>query len=50
MNEDANARADGSDVFLSPLQDFKDEMTKAGLEEKVVYLARGEAYSFMVRE
>jgi hypothetical protein len=38
------------DVFLSPLQDFKDEMTKAGLDPNVVYLDRGEAYSFTVRE
>jgi hypothetical protein len=39
-----------ADVFLSPLQDFKDEMTKAGLDPNVVYLDRGEAYSFTVRE
>jgi L-ascorbate metabolism protein UlaG (beta-lactamase superfamily) len=39
-----------ADVFLSPLQDFKDEMTKAGLDPNVVYLGRGEAYSFAVRE
>jgi hypothetical protein len=39
-----------TDVFLSPLQDFKDEMTKAGLDPNVVYLDRGEAYGFTVRE
>ena len=38
------------DVFLSPLSDFKDEMKKAGLDEKVVYLDRGDAFHFKVRE
>jgi len=41
---------DDYDVFLSPLSDFKDEMKKAGLDEKVVYLDRGDAFHFKVRE
>jgi hypothetical protein len=36
-------------VFLSPLQDFKDAMEKAGLNANVVYLDRGDAYKFAVR-
>ena len=36
------------DVFLSPLSDFKAEMEKAGLSEKVVYLDRGDGYKFKV--
>jgi len=37
------------DVFVSPLSEFKDEMKKAGLEEKVVYLDRGDAFHFKVQ-
>ena len=37
------------DVFLSPLKDFKDEISKAGLDNKVVYLDRGDAFHFNVR-
>ncbi len=37
------------DVFLSPLSDFKAEVTKAGLDEKIVYLARGDEFKFEVR-
>lgn len=37
------------DVFLSPLKDFKDEIAKAGLDDKVVYLDRGDAFHFNVR-
>lgn len=40
---------DDYDLFLSPLSDFKDEVEKAGLKEKVVYLERGEEYKFEVR-
>lgn len=39
---------DDYDVFLSPLSDFKKEVEKAGLEDKVVYLERGEEYRFQV--
>jgi len=35
---------DDYDVFLSPLDDFKKEMEKAGLSEKVAYLARKDMY------
>lgn len=37
------------DVFLSPLADFKAEMTKAGFDDKVVYLDRGDQFEFEVR-
>jgi len=40
---------DDYDVFLSPLSDFKAEMTKAGLDDKVVYLDRGDAFEFQVQ-
>ncbi|KAK6381388.1 hypothetical protein LTS17_004445 [Exophiala oligosperma] len=40
---------DDYDVFLSPLDDFKAEITKAGLDEKVVYLDRGDRFDFRVR-
>ena len=36
-------------VFLSPLSDFKDQVDKAALQKKVVYLDRGEQYVFSVR-
>lgn len=38
------------DVFASPLQDFKKEVEKAGLEGKVVYLDRGEKFEFTVEK
>jgi L-ascorbate metabolism protein UlaG (beta-lactamase superfamily) len=41
---------DDYDVFASPLDDFKMEVEKAGLEDKVVYLDRGERFKFTVRE
>jgi len=41
---------DDYDAFLSPLSDFKDAMTKAGLSEKVVYLDRGDEFKFHVSE
>jgi len=41
---------DDYDVFMSPLSDFKEEVQKAGLLEKVVYLDRGEEYQFEVRK
>ncbi|KAI1345258.1 Metallo-hydrolase/oxidoreductase [Xylariaceae sp. FL0016] len=40
---------DDYDVFMSPLQDFKDSIDEAGLEDQVVYLERGEQYRFKVR-
>ncbi|KDQ62694.1 hypothetical protein JAAARDRAFT_171259 [Jaapia argillacea MUCL 33604] len=40
---------DDYDVFLSPLKDFQEQMTKAGLDKKVVYLDRGEGYKFAVK-
>jgi L-ascorbate metabolism protein UlaG (beta-lactamase superfamily) len=39
---------DDYDVFLSPLSDFKKEISQAGLEDRVVYLNRGESYHFTV--
>jgi L-ascorbate metabolism protein UlaG (beta-lactamase superfamily) len=36
------------DVFKSPLEDFKLAATKAGLSEKIVYLAHGETYNFQI--
>ena len=38
------------DVFLSPLEDFKAEVEKAGLQEKTVYLDRGDDFRFEVRQ
>lgn len=40
---------DDYDLFLSPLEDFKREVEKAGLSEKVVYLDRKDMYRFEVR-
>ncbi|KEY66024.1 hypothetical protein S7711_06932 [Stachybotrys chartarum IBT 7711] len=40
---------DDYDVFMSPLEDFKKEVEKAGFEKGVVYLDRGEAYGFTVK-
>ncbi|KAI5846779.1 beta-lactamase superfamily domain-containing protein [Tricharina praecox] len=40
---------DDYDVFLSPLSDFKAAVTAAGLDEKVVYLDRGDAFGFEVK-
>ena len=39
---------DDYDLFLSPLSDFKTEMSKAGLDDKVVYLDRGDEFAFQV--
>ena len=41
---------DDYDVFLSPLEDFKRAVAEAGLDEKVVYLDRGDEYRFCVEE
>lgn len=41
---------DDYEVFASPLDDFKMEVKKAGLEDKVVYLDRGDRFEFTVRE
>lgn len=38
------------DVFLSPLSDFKKEMSAAGFDDKVVYLDRGDEFKFTVRK
>ncbi|KAF4472161.1 metallo-hydrolase oxidoreductase [Fusarium albosuccineum] len=40
---------DDYDVFLSPLNDFKDAAKDAGLSEKTVFLDRGHRYRFSVR-
>jgi L-ascorbate metabolism protein UlaG (beta-lactamase superfamily) len=40
---------DDYDVFTSPLDDFKQAVADAGLKNAVVYLDRGEAYSFTVK-
>lgn len=36
------------DVFLSPLEDFQKAVREAGLEDRVVYLDRKDAYRFKV--
>lgn len=41
---------DDYDVFLSPLDDFKKEVEKAGLHAKVVYLDRKDQYKFAVKQ
>jgi len=40
---------DDYDVFLSPLSDFKQAIQDAGLQERVVYLERGDEYKFRVK-
>lgn len=40
---------DDYDVFLSPLSDFTKEIEHAGLQNRVVYLNRGEQYQFTVQ-
>jgi len=40
---------DDYDVFASPLDDFKKDVEKAGLKDKVVFLDRGDQYSFKVK-
>ncbi|KAJ9097651.1 hypothetical protein QFC21_004687 [Naganishia friedmannii] len=40
---------DDYDVFLSPRSDFEKEVTKAGLDSKVLYLERGDVFEFGVR-
>jgi L-ascorbate metabolism protein UlaG (beta-lactamase superfamily) len=39
---------DDYDVFASPLDDFKDEVEKAGLADRVVYLDRKDQFRFRV--
>ncbi|KAL8796424.1 MAG: hypothetical protein Q9195_001331 [Heterodermia aff. obscurata] len=41
---------DDYDVFLSPLEDFKKAVREAGLEDKVIYLDRKDAYHFSVKD
>ncbi len=41
---------DDYDVFLSPRADFEREVKDADLHDSVVYLDRGETYSFSVKE
>ncbi|WVF68315.1 hypothetical protein IAT40_003080 [Kwoniella sp. CBS 6097] len=41
---------DDYDVFASPLDEFKEEIKKAGLEDKVVFLDRGDRYDFRMRD
>ncbi|KAI9732667.1 MAG: hypothetical protein M1834_004004 [Cirrosporium novae-zelandiae] len=40
---------DDYDIFLSPLEDFKKLVRDAGLEERVVYLNRGDEYQFNIK-
>ena len=37
------------DVFTSPLSDFQNEVSAAGLDDRVHYLSHGETYAFRVR-
>lgn len=39
---------DDYDVMLSPLAEFKKAITDAGLDDKVVYLDRGDVFEFAV--
>ena len=48
--EAANVLHSDYDLFLSPLSDFKKAMEEAGLSNKAVYLDRGDAYSFKVKD
>ncbi|SDZ86728.1 L-ascorbate metabolism protein UlaG, beta-lactamase superfamily [Nitrosospira multiformis] len=38
------------DVFKSPLSDFKKEMERAGLQDKIIYLEHGDTYEFDLEE
>lgn len=51
VNPDITIRIhyDDYDVFLSPLSDFVKEIENAGLQNRVVYLNRGEQYKFTVQ-
>lgn len=40
---------DDYDVFRSPLDDFRHAVERAGLEDKIAYLARGDTYEFRSR-
>jgi L-ascorbate metabolism protein UlaG (beta-lactamase superfamily) len=40
---------DDYDVLMSPLDDFKKAVSKAGLDSKVVYLDRKDQYRFQVK-
>jgi len=40
---------DDYDLFLSPLERFRDEVERCGLGGRVVYLERGDEYRFLVR-
>lgn len=39
---------DDFDVFKSSLEDFRHEVTKAGLDAKLHCLAQGETYNFLL--
>jgi L-ascorbate metabolism protein UlaG (beta-lactamase superfamily) len=36
------------EVFTSPLEDFKQAVSEAGLEDRVPYLSHGDTYEFEV--
>ena len=38
------------DVFKSPLSDFKEEIERAGLQDKIIYLEHGDTYEFRPTE
>jgi L-ascorbate metabolism protein UlaG (beta-lactamase superfamily) len=40
---------DDYDVFKSPLSDFEEEIERAGLRDKIIYLRHGEKYEFVPR-
>lgn len=40
---------DDYDVFASPLEDFRRRIEAVGLQDRVVYLGRGDRYQFRVR-
>ena len=40
---------DDYDIFQSPLEDFRHAVERAGLQEKVRYLSRGETYAFTLK-
>ena len=41
---------DDYDVFKSPLSDFKEEIERAGLQDKIIYLEHGDTYEFRPAE
>lgn len=44
--DDGTRSIDDYDAFKSPLSDFEAEVKKAGFENRIIYLTRGEEFTF----